>query len=300
MFISQLIHKLNEYDPYRIHFWNGIRAIIALLSLFCIRFIYGIENPYFYFFYIPITCLSLELLGETIYEKTKIYLQAIFWSSLGVVLFNLSANHPILELIITFSFSMFVYHFFINNYPYPLISSATILSLAAYSLNYENLDFYNLLHNFSITLFAGIIIAFILNIFPKNIYLKIWYRIFLHSIQLTIELLETPSSSEKKIYLLSLFPLQLRYARMYKKKHITLLKTSALLQALINNLIAISTYPELFLENKENLKKNIIILFKNINQYTACTFDVSKKSNTSLILLHKIIKQWNQICKENL
>ena len=75
MFISPLIEKINAYDPFRIHYCNGLRALVALLSLFVINYFYSINNPYFYFFYIPITCLSLETLGETNIEKAKIYLE---------------------------------------------------------------------------------------------------------------------------------------------------------------------------------------------------------------------------------
>lgn len=296
MFISPLIDKINAYDPYRIHYCNGLRAVIALFSLFCIQYFYGVNNPYFYFFYIPITCLSLELLGETSLEKTKIYLQSVIWSALGVALFCLTAHHPFLELVVVFSFSLLVYYVFIKHYPYPLVSAATILSLSAYGLNYENLNIYNVCNHFGVTLFAGFIIAGVLNLMPQKIYFQIWYRLFNHSLLLVSELIESKTPKDKAMQVFSLFPLQLRYARMHRKKHIRLLKTTSALHTFIEHYVAIKIYPDYFYENQRTIQKNLNYLSYHVQHHSPCLLELFTQSNTTEIMLYKVAKDWNELC----
>ena len=296
MFISTLIDKKNHYDPYRVHYYQGIRAVIALFSLFCIQYVYGVINPYFYFFYLPITCLSLEILGETSMERTKIYLQSVTWSAFGVLLFGLAAHHPLLELLVVFSFSLWVYHVFIKHYPYPLISAATILSLSAYGLKYQNVDIYQACAHFGISLFAGMVIATVLKLLPQKMYLEIWYRIFHHSLLLAGELITASSPKDKAIQLLSLFPLQLRYARMYEKKQIGLLKTTAALHTFIEHVVAIKMYPAYFSENQTAMQKNLSYLQYHVQQRTPCLLELFTKANATEIMLYKIAREWNKLC----
>ncbi|WP_240610456.1 hypothetical protein [Legionella qingyii] len=60
MFISKLIRIIEDYDPYGNHRVNGVKVTYVLLILFAVNFIFSIPNPYFYYFYIPITAMAAE------------------------------------------------------------------------------------------------------------------------------------------------------------------------------------------------------------------------------------------------
>jgi len=295
MFISPLIEKINAYDPFRIHYCNGLRALVALLSLFVINYFYSINNPYFYFFYIPITCLSLETLGETNIEKAKIYFLSVLWSAIGVAIFSLTANHPVLELGVVFTFSLGVYYVFIKCYPHPLISAATILSLSAYGLNYQNLNLYKVGNNFGITMLAAVIIVVVLNLFPKKMYLQIWCRIFCRSLSLANNLSLAQRPQDEALQIFKLFPLLLRYARISKQTN--LIKTTLSLQTFLHHCIARQIYPHYFTEHKDMLQQNLNYLFIQVQQNSPCQLVKFSKSNPTAVILYNIARDWNRICE---
>ncbi len=65
MFISNLIRTIEAYDPYGLHRLNGTKVVYVLLTLFIVNLLFDIPNPYFYFFYVPITAMSAEVVGNT-------------------------------------------------------------------------------------------------------------------------------------------------------------------------------------------------------------------------------------------
>lgn len=296
MFIYRLIEKLQTYDPYHIHYWNGVRAVIALIGLFTVNYFYAVENPYFYYFYVPMTCLSLEVLGGTVMEKNRLFMYGVFWSALAILLFGLCAHHPVLELIVIFVFSVFIYQHFIAYYQYPLISAATVLSLAAYSMNYHNIDFYMVWYHFGITIFAGTIVFAVLNLLPSKIYFLIWYRIFSQNLTLVLRLFQAQGDRQLAMKILASFPLQLRYARMPQQKRVNLLKLSARFHELVENLVAMVLFSEYFFENHQALQKNLSYLSHHVNQRTPCLLELFERSNATEELIYKIAKDWNTLC----
>ena len=190
-----------------------------------------------------------------------------------------------------------VYYIFIKHYPYPLISTATILSLGAYGLNYQNLDFYMACNHFGVTLFAGIIIAGVLNLLPQKMYFHIWWRIFNHSLLLVCELIDATSPKDTAMQVLRLFPLQLRYARMYRKKQVSLLKTTVSLHTFIKHCVTIKVYPHYFSEDQITIQKNLCYLSYHVKHRSQCLLELFTQSNSTEIMLYKIARDWNELCK---
>lgn len=94
----------------------------------------------------------------------------------------------------------------------------------------------------------------------------------------------------------NLFPLQLRYARMFRKKQIGLLKTTLALHTFIEHCVAMKIYPDYFAENQTSIQKNLIYLSYHVQQHSPCLLELFSQSNMTEIMLYKVAKDWNGLC----
>ena len=70
MYISRLKDIVDTYDRFCIHRINGLKAFFVLELMFLFHFIYTVPNPYFYYFYVPLTAFAAELAGNSLEEKS--------------------------------------------------------------------------------------------------------------------------------------------------------------------------------------------------------------------------------------
>ena len=89
MFISQLKDKLHAYDLYGEHRTNGLKILFVLQFLFLFNFIYTVSNPYFYFFYVPLTAFTAEILGRSLEEKYLFLFATITGCAVSIFFFGL-------------------------------------------------------------------------------------------------------------------------------------------------------------------------------------------------------------------
>ena len=143
--------------------------------------VYTIPNPYFNFFYIPITAMGAEIASNTIKSKYIAFIYTVIGSIISVFLFDLTISYPIFFLFFALFYSILLYivalHWVKNLFaPVPLI-----LSLAVYSLAYGQIstDFYIAINNALFTLIAMIVIIAALILFPQSYYYRCWLRSFI-------------------------------------------------------------------------------------------------------------------------
>ncbi len=178
MFISKLTHTIEAYDKYGIHRLNGVKVVFVLLVLFVVNLIVYIPNPYFYFFYVPITAMNAEVIGLHIKEKYTLFIYATLGSCAMIFLFNLLKPYPLFFLLFSFSGTMTLYLIVLHKNRSMLILVPIVLSLSAYSLLYAdaNTDFYAVFNNAVTTLVALICVLAALILFPLSYYYRLWLR----------------------------------------------------------------------------------------------------------------------------
>jgi hypothetical protein len=204
MYISQLINKLAEYDKYGEHRTNGLKAVFVAELLFVVNFIYAIPNPYFYYFYIPLTAFAAEVAGNTLGEKFLFYFYTVMGSILAVFLFGMFQPYKIFFVFFIFFYSLLLYHFALYKIKSMFIPAPIILSLAMYSLTYgnTNTNFYIALNHSIITFIAMLIVMSGLLLFPRKYYFKIWqqaYVLLLGEIISKVELINRNETVTLKI-----------------------------------------------------------------------------------------------------
>lgn len=177
MFISKLIHIIEVYDPYGEHRVNGVKAVYVLLILFSVNFIFSIPNPYFYFFYTPITSMAAEIAGDTIRRKNLLLFYCILWSAVSSFLFDLFSVSPFFPIFVFF-YSYFLYSIAVKSRMHRIVIAPVALSLGAYSLLYGaiNQDYYIILNNFLTTLVSMSLVFAALALFPRGYYYRLWLR----------------------------------------------------------------------------------------------------------------------------
>lgn len=108
MFISKLSNLVESYDQYGSHRINGLKATYLLSVLIAFNMFFTIPNPYFYYFYLPITALIAEVAGETVKEKYLQLFYCIITSVITVFVFNIFAPYWYF-FILAFFYSLFLY-----------------------------------------------------------------------------------------------------------------------------------------------------------------------------------------------
>lgn len=180
MFISRLIRIIENYDQYGTHRVNGIKVVYVLLALFFFNSVFYIPNVYFYYFYIPITAMTVEVLFERIQDKYRAFIYVMVGTCVMVFLFNILKPYPLFFLFAVFVSAMLLYLLALHWRRIFLPIVPVILSLASYSLLYPNLNanLNMVVNNAVTTLFALIIILSALVLFPLSYYYRLWLRSF--------------------------------------------------------------------------------------------------------------------------
>lgn len=180
-FYISLKHKLNEYDRYGEHRTNGLKAVFVLELLFLFNYVYNVPNPYFYYFYVPLTAFAAEIAGNTLKEKYLFYFFTVMGSALAVFLFGIFSIYPLFFVFFVFAYSLLIYFTAIYKLKSMLVPAPLILSLAVYSLIYDkaNTSFYIAFNHALETIVAMLVVMSGLLFFPKLYYLAIWRRAFI-------------------------------------------------------------------------------------------------------------------------
>ena len=308
MFISPLKDKLLAYDKYGEHRTNGFKVLFVLQILFLFNFIYNVTNPFFYFFYVPLTAFTAEIVGTTLEEKYLFLFFTITGCAISIFLFGLLSVYKLFFVFFVFFYSLSLYFLVIHKLKKMLILVPLILSLAVYSLIYKNADdnFYIALNHVLETLVAMVLILIGLYLFPKTYYLAIWRRAFL-DVLVKLELL-TQQIAEGEIKTMPIFSgiiVMKRYSKMLSRtmKYYSILKITLLAFELIMSLSYLLSF-------RRTIKTQYIKIF---NQYLKLMVDACRKkqvvlmnSNDLILLkqthelrtLHQLILSWNYLCND--
>lgn len=178
MFISQLKNSLNNYDPFGEHRVNGLKAVLVLELLFLFNFFYSIPNPYFYYFYVPLTAFAAEIAGTNLKDKFVFYFFSVMGAILAVFIFNLASSNKTFFVIVVLLYSLLLYWVAIYKLRSLFVPVPLILSLAAYSLLYSASDnsFYIALNHSLQSFVAMLVVMAGLVLFPRSYYLWIWRK----------------------------------------------------------------------------------------------------------------------------
>lgn len=178
MFISKLIHTIEQYDPYGVHRINGIKVVYVLLVLFVVNGLVYIPDAYFYLFYVPITAMTAEVQGRTLRQKYELFIWAMIGAIGMICLFNVMYPFPLWFLFFAFLATLLMYKLVLRKHENHLILVPIILSLVSYSLNYrvDNGDLYAILNHAMTSIIAMFVILGALVLFPRSFYYRIWLR----------------------------------------------------------------------------------------------------------------------------
>lgn len=297
MFISKLIRIIEDYDPYGNHRVNGVKVTYVLLILFAVNFIFSIPNPYFYYFYIPITAMAAEVVGDTIKKKNLLLFYCIWWSVISAFLFDILSITPFFP-IFAFFYSFFLYSIAINSRMHTIVIAPVALSLGAYSLLYKdiNTSFYAILNNCLNTFIAMAIVFAALAFFPKGYYYRLWLRALLLLISQIIEHLSLMVARKNIIF----NPVRghttnlVRFASMLPQTYP--LRSIWKINLLINqlHLIVCVTESETIVLESEKIKlfiEKLHVFKRAVEEEQPCEL-----AETPWGILNKLISSWNYLC----
>lgn len=297
MFISKLTHIIEAYDPYGNHRVNGLKAIYVLLMLFAVNFIFSIPNPYFYYFYIPITALAAEVVGETLKRKNLLLFYCILWSAISAFLFDFFSVTPLFP-ILAFAYSFLLYLIAIHSRMHTVVIAPVALSLGAYSLLYReiNTSFYIILNNCLNTFIAMAVVFAALAFFPRSYYYRLWLRALLLLITQIIEHLSLMVTHQRIIF----DPVRghtthlVRFSRMIPRTFPlrTIWKINLLMNQL--HLLVCVTEADTIMMNSEKINLFIqkLYVFKHaVEEERPCDL-----AATPWVILNKLVHSWNYLC----
>lgn len=296
--IITLKNIIEKYDLYGEHRLNGVKVVYIILVMFFINMVYTIPNPYFNYFYVPITAMNAEIVGTTPKAKYILFFYTVIGAIISVFLFDLTVSYPIFFLIFVFFYSIALYLMALHWIKNLMVPVPLILSLAVYSLVYGQIstDFYIALNNALITLLATVIITACLILFPKRYYFRAWMRALLHllkQIQGNFKLIQHNMEIQIEPVQGHLMMLA-KYAKFLPRKLpiFTILKINLLVNEL--RLISCVTDQKLFKMEQQTLEHVINRLNKlitAIEQKQKCQID-----QCDYPLLYQIISTWNNLC----
>jgi len=297
MFISKLHNLVEAYDPYGNHRVNGMKAAYVLLVLFAINFIFSIPNPYFYYFYIPITAMAAEVVGETIKKKNLLLFYCILWSAISAFLFDIVSVTPFFP-IFAFFYSFLLYLIAIGSRMHTIVIAPIALSLGAYSLLYQqiNTSFYVILNNCMNTLIAMAIVFAALAFFPRSYYYRLWLRALLLLVTQIIDHLSLMVANQRIIF----DPVHghtthlVRYATMLPRTFP--LRSIWKINLLMNQLhltVCVTEANMIMMESETiNLFIEKLHVFKHaVEQERPCEL-----ATTPWVILNKLVHSWNYLC----
>ena len=308
MFISQLKNKVIAYDKYGENRTNGLKALFVLELLFLFNFIYAVDNPYFYFFYVPLTAFSAELIGRNLEEKYLFLFFTIMGTAFSVFLFGVFSVYQTFFAFFVFFYTLLLYYLVIQKLKKMLLLVPLILSLAAYSLIYvnQNSNFYLAINHALQTFVAMIVIFGGLYLFPKSYYLSIWHRAFCEVVT-NLEIM-TEKICKRELKAIPIYQgiiVMERYSKMLSKnmKYYSILKITLLAFELIMTISYLVSF-------QSKIKIQYIRLF---HHYLLVLRDAALKKEAVLIsdkelvlfnethelkILYQLILSWNYVCAD--
>jgi hypothetical protein len=257
---------------------------------------------------VPLTAFTAEILGNTLEEKYLFLLFTITGCALSIFLFGLFSVYKLFFVFFVFFYSLFLYYLAIHHLKKMLSLVPLILSLAVYSLIYENADsnFYIALNHMLETLVAMGLIFIGLYFFPKKYYFIIWQRAFLEVLK-KLEFL-TQELCEERIETIPVFSgiiIMGKYSKMlpHSIRYYSVLKITLLSFELIMSLSYILSFR----------KKIRTAYIKVFNHYLKLMLEACKKKKPVLISSHdhillkqshelkalrRLILSWNYLCTD--
>ncbi|KTD76505.1 hypothetical protein [Legionella waltersii] len=307
MFISQLRNKLETYDKYKIHRINGLKAVYILYLMILLNLFSNLVNPYFYFFYVPLTCFTVESAGKTLQEKYLFLLYALLGVTLSIFLFGVLSVYKLLFLFFTFFYALFLYFLVLNSIKSMLAIVPLMLSLASYSLIYgtdADSNFYIACNHALQTLMAMVVIFAGLYFFPNKYYYDIWMRAKIEVVNELTNLSKKIAEGEVKT--IPIFPsiiLMERYSKMLPKH----LKTYSILRITLLSYQLVLTMSYLFSFQDQIPKEKILRLHNNLERLAiACkegravvltpSDQLALRETHELHLLYRLMLSWNYLC----
>lgn len=308
MFISQLKNKVVAYDKYGEHRTNGFKAIFVLELLCLFNFLYTVNNPYFYFFYVPLTAFTAEIVGNTLEEKYLFLFVTTIGSILSIFLFGVFSGYKIFFAFFVFFYTAALYYFVIHKLKKMLLLVPVILSLAIYSLIYvnQNSNFYIAINHAIQTFVAMLVIFFGLYVFPKTHYLAIWRRAFCEVVTNLASLSEKIGNGEvKTVPIFSGILVMERYSKMLsrKMKYYSVLKITLLAFELIMSMSYLVSFQKKIKVQYIRLFHHYLVLLREacfkrevilINKNELALFNETHE----LRILYQLILSWNYICAD--
>jgi hypothetical protein len=309
MFISRLKSKIHAYDPFGEFKTNAIKGLFVLELMFCFYFVLPINDPYFYYFYLPLTCFSAEIAGKNLKDKYLFLLFALVGSMTVVFFYGLLSNNKTVFIIFVFFSTMLIYYIAIHKIKSMMAVAPIILSLGAYSLLYGNTDgnFIIALNNMLKSVLAGFIIFSGLYIFPKKFYFVIWKKAFC-DVLLTLDLLaeKIKKNEVKDVPVFKGFMIMGRYSKMVSKKvkHYSILRMTILALHLVMEVSYLSLFKKTI--NKEYiflLQYYSKILLKQCKKDKSVQLAEKDKNQLSEIeelkTIRQLIMSWNYLCSNH-
>lgn len=306
MCISRLKNSLNNYDPFGEHRVNGLKAVLVLELLFLFNYVYSIPNPYFYYFYVPLTAFAAEVAGTTLKDKFVFYAFSVMGAILAIFIFNLASSNKTFFVIVVLLYSLLLYWVAIYKLRSMFVPVPLILSLAAYSLLYSanNNNFYIALNHGLQSFVAMLVVMAGLVLFPRQYYLWIWRKAF-YQLLLKVSYY-TGEISRGAIVEIPIIPstvIMHRYALMLspRMRVFSILKITVLAMDLVMSLAYLEAFQKqlrapyiLFLHRYLNLLSNAC---RHQQPLLVQEHDLQIFQEThELRSLYHLIKSWNYLC----
>lgn len=299
MFISTLKGIVEEYDPYGEHRLNGLKSVYILMMLFIVNMIYGIPNPYFNYFYVPLTALMAEAVGETMPAKYGLFFHAAMGSIVAIILFNITAPYPIFFVFFVLFYSITHYLIALHYIKNIFFVIPTVLGLAIYSLVYGevNTDFYIAVNNALVTLVAVMIILGALVLFPLRYYFRLWRRAYILLLkQITDNFKKTQNHQLIAVIVQEHLIKLLKYSHMLPRNFpITSILKIVLL---INDLRVLSfdvdhDMTKMKEQELDCLIHDLEVFTHAVEKKSLCYLSLTSSTNK---IFFKMMQSWNNVC----
>ena len=296
--ISNSIENYDRYGEFRI---NALIGIYVFFILAAVNMIYGIPNPYFGYFYLPLTALTAEMMGENLRSKYLLFFHATMGAIVAVLLFNLFSPYSSLFVFFVFFYSLLHYIIALHFIKSIFASIPIALSLAIYSISYPsalNTDFYVALNNTLISVCAMCIIMAALLLFPRYYYFKAWRRAYIFLLKQIAENFDNVQKNQPISTMI-----RGHFARMVKYTHLlpnkfpifSILK----INLLINELrIFSSVIDQKIIKVEQNELRTLSLDIELLIEAVVKKSTLSNIHEISNISLKKIALSWNYICSQ--
>jgi hypothetical protein len=307
MFISQLKDKLLAYDQFGEHRTNGIKALFVLELMIVFNFYSSMVNPYFFYFYAPLTCFTAEITGNTLEEKYLFLFFTLIGSALSIFLFEVFSTYKTFFVFFAFFYSMALYFIVLQKLPKMMVVVPIILSLAAYSLIYNTPNsgnFYVALNHALQVLAATGVIFIALYLFPKKRYFVIWQRAFIEVIHHLESFTAKILRAEVQTVAISSGTIAMaRYSKMLPRtiKYLTVLRLTLLAFELVQGMsYMFSFHQQIEMKNISVLHHYLEALLVVCKKHQPLPLNLEEQAafndTHELRILYKLILSWNYLC----